>query len=59
MKTTIDVEMGGGTIVERNESSNGRQRRARSGHAEKTHESVVSLGTKKYWMQNIVVVRRK
>ena len=29
MKTTIDVEMGGGTIVERNES-NGRQRRARS-----------------------------
>ena len=59
MKTTIDVEMGGGTIVERNESSNGRQRRARSGHVEKTHESVVSLGTKQYWIQNIVVIRRK
>jgi len=46
MKTTIDVEIGGGTIVERNESSNGWQRRARSGQFEKTHESVVSLGTK-------------
>jgi len=57
-KTTIDVETGGGTIVERNES-NGRQSRARSGHVEKTHESVVSLGTKKYWIQNIVVIRRK
>ena len=59
MKTTIDVEMGGGTIVERNESSNRRQRRARSGHAEKTHESVVSLGAKQNWIQNIVVIRRK
>ena len=58
MKTTIDVEMGGGTIVERNES-NGRQRRARSGHVEKTHESVVSLGTKQNWIQNMVVFRRK
>ena len=46
LKTTIDVEIGGGTIVERNESSNGWQRRARSGQFEKTHESVVSLGTK-------------
>ena len=61
MKTTIDVEMGGGTndiVAERNES-NGRQRRARSGHVEKTHESIVSLGTNKYWIQNIVVIRRK
>ena len=58
MKVTIDVEMGGGTIVERNES-NGRQRRARSGNVGKTHESVVSLGKTKYWIQNIVVIRRK
>ena len=52
MKTTIDVEMGGGTIAEWNESSNGWQRHARSGHVEKTHESV-----KKYWIQNMVVIR--
>jgi len=58
MKTTIDVEMGGGTIVERNGSSRGRKKRARSGRVEKTHESVVSLGTKKL-IQNIVVIRRK
>ena len=59
MKTTIDVEMGGGTIVERNKSSNGRQRRTRSGHVEKTHESFVSLGTNTYWIQNIVVIGQK
>jgi len=48
MKTTIDVEMGGGTndiVADRNES-NGQQRRAHSGHVEMTHESVVSLHTK-------------
>jgi len=62
IKTTIDVEMGGGTIVERNESivMVGKDVHALAmSRRHMSQLSVISLGTNKNWIQNIVVIRRK